>query len=95
MENTCGLPDFAFPPALQPDAPAACFAPFGLVFGRAFAVPLPVERDFVGETDFILETGFAVPFLHAFKVVTAFFGGILTVSGQILGTFLSAVQCHS
>ena len=40
------------------------------------AVPLPVERVFVGETDFVLETGLVVAFLGAFEEGTAFFRGI-------------------
>jgi hypothetical protein len=46
--------------------------------------PFPVERDLVGETDFILEAAFVVAFLGAFEAGTAFFGGISTFTYQIL-----------
>ena len=70
--------DFVFTFALLPDDPATGLDP---LVGPLFAAPLPVERDLVGETDFILETGFVVTFLGVREEGTAFFGGILTNTG--------------
>ena len=85
LSNTSVLLDllFAFA-ALLLDAPPVDLE-HGLVgpFG-GFATPLPVEGDLVGETDFILETGFVVAFLGVFEEGTAFFGGIVTLTSQIL-----------
>ena len=78
--NNSVLLDLVFPVTLLLDAPAVdLLGPFG-----GFAAPLPVERDLVGETDFILETGFVVAFFGVFEEGTAFFGGIVTHTSQIL-----------
>ena len=75
-QNTSVLLGFVFSIFLLPDAPAWGFDPLP----TGLAVPLPVKRVFVGETDFVLETGFPVAFFGAFEEGAAFFGGILTAS---------------
>ena len=61
------------------DAPATGLEPL-----QGPLAPFLVERDLVGETDFILEAAFVVAFLGAFEAGTAFFGGISTFTYQIL-----------
>jgi hypothetical protein len=83
IQNTSVLPDFVFSFVLLLDAPVAGLEPL-----EPFVGPLLVERDLVGETDLILETGFVVTFLGVFEEGTAFFGGIVTVTNQILASIL-------